>query len=138
MGSSTRRWTVQDRERVARLWCGVIGAAIAAQGLWAFVSPRGFYDVLAVFEPFNHHFIRDIGSMQMGIGIAAVVAARKATGLVVGLTALTAFQVLHVLSHVIDRDDGGRPAFDIAALGSAAALTVVALVFAVRPERRRA
>ena len=32
-----------------------------------------------------------------------------------------------MLSHVIDRDDGGRPAFDITALGLAAALTVVAL-----------
>jgi hypothetical protein len=124
---------LRDRERVARLWCAVIGGFFAVQGLWAFVSPRGFYDALAVFEPFNHHFIRDIGSMEMGIGIAALVAARKASGLVVGLTALAAFQVLHVLSHVIDRDDGGTPAFDIPALGLAAALTVAALVFAVRP-----
>lgn len=123
----------RDRERVARLWCGVIGAFVGLQGLWAFVAPRSFFDALAVFEPFNHHFVRDIGSMQMGIGIAAVVAARRATGLVVGLTALTAFQVLHVLSHVIDRDDGGRPAFDITALGLAAAVTAVALVYAARP-----
>lgn len=124
---------LSDRARVAQLWCAVIGGSFALQGLWAFVSPRGFYDALAVFEPFNHHFIRDIGSMEMGIGIAAIVAARRAGGLVVGLTALAAFQVLHVLSHVIDRDDGGRPAFDIAALGLAAALTVGALVFAARP-----
>jgi hypothetical protein len=100
------------------------------------VAPRSFYDTLAVFEPFNHHFIRDIGSIQMGVGIAGLVAARKASGLVVGLTGLASFQVLHVLSHVIDRDDGGRPAFDIAALGLAAALTVVALVYAARPAPR--
>jgi hypothetical protein len=127
------RELLRDRDRVARLWCAVIGGFFAAQGLWAFVSPRGFYDALAVFEPFNHHFIRDIGSIQMGIGLAGLVAARKASGLVVGLTGLASFQVLHVLSHVIDRDDGGRPAFDITALGLAAGLTVVALVFAARP-----
>jgi hypothetical protein len=124
---------LRDRERVARLWCAVIGGFFAVQGLWAFASPRGFYDALAVFEPFNHHFIRDIGSIQVGIGMAGLVAARKATGLVVGLTGLAVFQVLHVLSHVIDRDDGGRPTFDITALGIAAALTVVALVLAARP-----
>ena len=46
-------------DRTIRLLAASIGAVIAAQGVWAFLAPRSFYDVLAEFEPFNAHFIRD-------------------------------------------------------------------------------
>lgn len=121
--------------RTVRLLAAAIGVVIGAQGLWAFVSPRSFYDALATFEPFNAHFLRDIGAFQIGIGVAGVVSALRTSAVVVGLTGLAAVQVVHVVSHVIDRDAGGRPGFDITALGLAALLTLAALVFAVREDR---
>lgn len=122
--TETRAWL--------RLWCAAIGLLIAAQGVWAFVSPRSFYDTLAEFEPFNAHFIRDIGSLQIAVGIAGAVVALRVSALVVGLTGLATFQVVHVISHVVDRDAGGRPGFDIPALSIPALITVAALVVAVR------
>ena len=120
------------------LWCAVIGGVVAAQGLWAFLSPRSFYDTLATFEPFNAHFIRDIGSIQIGVGIAGLVGALRVRAVVAGLAGLVAFQAMHVVSHIVDRDAGGRPGFDIPALSLLAILTAAALVLAIRDERASA
>lgn len=123
-------------EQGVRLLALAIGAVIGLQGVWAFVAPRSFYDTLAEFPPFNAHFIRDIGTIQIGVGVAGVVGAlRRSNAVITGLAGLVAFQVMHVVSHVVDRDDGGRPGFDIPALGALALLTTVALVAAVRQAR---
>jgi hypothetical protein len=121
-------------DRTLRLLSASIGAVIGLQGLWAFLAPQSFFDALATFDPYNAHFIRDIGSFQIGIGVAGVVGALRTRAVVVGLAGLAAFQAVHVISHVVDRDAGGRPGFDIPALGALAILTVVALVIAVRQE----
>jgi hypothetical protein len=115
-----------------RLLAAAIGAAIAGQGLYAFLAPRSFFDVLATFEPYNAHFIRDIGTIQVGVGLAGVVSALRVRAVVAGLTGLVGFQVLHVVSHVVDRNAGGRPGFDIPALSALALVTVAALVIALR------
>ena len=119
-------------DRTLRLLSASIGAVIAAQGLWAFLAPRSFFDAVATFDPYNAHFIRDIGSFQLGIGVAGVVGALRTRAVVVGLAGLATFQSVHVISHVVDRDAGGRPGVDIPAFGALAILTVVALVMAVR------
>lgn len=127
------RWT--------RLLTLVVGGVFAVQGLWAFVSPRSFYDTLATFEPFNAHFLRDIGAAMVGVGTAAVVSALHPRALVAGLAGLSAFQVVHVVSHVVDRDRGGNPGLDIPMFAILAVLTVAALVVELRssetPDRSR-
>jgi hypothetical protein len=119
-------------ERMVRMFAAVVGGALAAQGVWAFVAPRSFFDTLATFEPYNAHFIRDIGAFSLGIGVAGLVSALRTRPVVVGLTGLSVFQGVHVLSHIVDRHAGGRPGVDIPALGLLAALTVAVLVIAVR------
>lgn len=119
--------------RAPRAWCGAVGAAIVVQGLWAFLAPRSFYDALATFPPYNSHFLRDIGAIQIGVGVAGVVGALRVRAAVAGLAGLVAFQIPHVYSHVVDRDNGGRPGFDIPALSLLALVTAVALVLAFRP-----
>jgi hypothetical protein len=121
-------------DRNLRLLAALIGGLIGLQGIWAFLAPRSFFDALATFEPYNAHFIRDIGSFQIGIGVAGVVGALRTRALVVGLAGLATVQAVHVVSHVIDRDAGGRPGFDIPSLAALAALTVVALVVAIRQD----
>ena len=127
------RWT--------RLLALVVGGSIAAQGLWAFLSPRSFYDVLATFEPYNAHFLRDVGSAMFGVGVAGVVAALQPRALVAGLAGLSGFQAVHVVSHVIDRDRGGNPGLDIPMFSILAVLTIAALISELRggpyvPEHR--
>lgn len=121
------RWT--------RLFALVVGASFATQGLWAFLSPRSFFDVLATFEPYNAHFLRDIGAGMLGVGTAGVVAALRPRALVAGLAGLTAFQAVHVLAHVIDRDRGGNPGLDIPMFAILAVLTAAALVVELRYDR---
>lgn len=115
-----------------RLFTGVIGTFVALQGVWAFIDPRSFYDTLATFEPYHPHFLRDIGAAEIGVGVAALVSALHPRAVVAGLAGLTAFQVPHVVSHVIDVDNGGNPGFDIPALSLLAGLTAAALFIAVR------
>jgi len=124
-----------NRLLVLRLCCAAIGTFFAAQGLWAFLAPRSFYDALATFEPFNEHFVRDIGAIQAGVGVGGAIGALRVRALVAGLAGLAGFQVLHVASHIIDRDAGGRPGLDIPALSLVAITTVAALIAAVRLPR---
>ena len=131
-----QRWLAAlDQAGAPRLWCGAVGVLFGLQGLWAFVAPRSFFDTLATFEPFNAHFVRDVGAIEIGVGVAGIVGAFRTSAAVTGLAALAAFQVLHVVSHVVDRQIGGRPGFDIPALSLAALITVIALGLALRSAR---
>jgi hypothetical protein len=121
-------------ERAVRLLSFSIGAVIAALGVWSFVAPRSFFDTTATFEPYNAHFLRDIGSMQIGLGVAGMVGATRHRAVVAGLAGLLAFEVLHVLSHVMSWNDGGRPGFDVPALSAMALLTAAALVAGLRQQ----
>ena len=113
--------------RVARPLLMTFGVFWLAIGLWAFFAPKSFFDVLAEFEPYNRHFIHDVGSMQIGIGLGAIVAARTLRPLIAAFVGLAGFQVMHVVSHVVDRDLGGRPWFDIPSLSAAAVIGLAAL-----------
>lgn len=122
--------------RLARPMLGLFGVFWLAIGLWAFFAPHQFFDTLATFEPYNRHFIHDIGSMQIGIGLGAIVAARTLRTLVAAFVGLSAFQVMHVVSHIVDRDLGGTPWFDIPSLTLAAVVGLAALAGARRGELR--
>lgn len=123
-----------QRLRSPQLWCGAVGLFFLTQGIWGYVAPRHFFDTLATFEPYNEHFMRDASAFEMGIAVAGVMGALRVSAAVVGLSGLLVFQVLHVLSHVIDRHEGGRPWFDIPSLSLVAVFTAVALVWAVRDQ----
>ena len=47
-------------------WIG--GISFAALGAWALIVPRSFFDAVARFEPYNQHFLQDIGAFQIGAG----------------------------------------------------------------------
>ena len=44
------------------------GIGLVGFGAWAMVSPSTFFEVLARFEPYNQHFLQDIGALQIGFG----------------------------------------------------------------------
>lgn len=102
-------------------------------GLWAFVDPAGFYDTLATFPPFNKHFLRDIGSFQLGIAATLLAVLRWRSGTVVALVGASVASVVHALSHLIDRDEGGRGS-DHILLWALALLLVAATVVQAREE----
>ena len=66
-----------------------------------------------------------------------LLAAARRSPVEVALGGFIAFEALHVVSHVIDRDLGGRPAFDIPALTLLAIAGVAALISGRRSEARQ-
>jgi hypothetical protein len=110
-----------------------IGVAFfAGFGLWAFVDPASFYDVLAEFPPYNRHFLRDAGAFQIGIGTALTAGAFRTDGMLAGLAGAAVAAVLHALSHVIDRDLGGRGTDHVFLWALAAALVLATVAQASR------
>jgi hypothetical protein len=116
-----------SRSGSAALAVGV-GAGLAALGLWAMVDPESFFERVALFEPYNQHFLQDLGALQVGLGAVLMLA-----GVLPALDALTVALVgvgiggaLHAVSHVIGIDLGGRPAIDIPVFGGLAVVLLVA------------
>jgi hypothetical protein len=104
-------------------------------GAWAFLAPRSFYDTLATFEPYNLHLLHDLGAFQLAIGASLLAALFWSDGLTVALAGAAVGAVVHDISHVMDRDLGGRSS-DPWALGLLAVLLLVALALRIRARRR--
>jgi hypothetical protein len=115
----------------------VIGAlAMLVPGVWAFFAPVGFADTIATFDPYNRHYLHDLGAFQIGVGVAALVAIWVRDGAVVGLSGLLAADGLHAVSHFMDRGLGGRST-DAPLITLVAVLALVALVARMRALRRQ-
>lgn len=107
----------------------LIGAAfLVGVGLWAFLAPQSFFDQLATFEPYNVHFLHDIGAFQVGLGAVLALAAfpDRVDGLAAALLGVGGGALLHTLGHVIDSDLGGSPTTDIPTLGILAVVLLAA------------
>ena len=89
------------------------GVFFIAVGTWALLAPRSFFDTLATFEPYNAHFLRDVGAFQIGLGAVLLLASRRRDALFVALAGVGAGSLAHVAAHLIDRNAGGNPALDI-------------------------
>lgn len=121
--------------RFARIVAALGVAFWLFSGLWAFLSPQSFFDNLATFEPYNEHFLHDLGAFSIGIGVALLLplVLPRLSALAVVLSASAVAALLHVLAHAIDNDLGGKDT-DIPGLGFFALLAVAA-AFAAWPKR---
>lgn len=83
----------------------VLGAYHGAVGVVMAAAPRTFYDQIAGFPPYNDHFIRDISTFYLAMGLALLVAAARTSWQVPLLFLALAQYVLHVINHVWDVAD---------------------------------
>ena len=95
---------------------GFGGIVLVVFGLWAMVAPSSFFEQLAQFEPYNQHFLQDVGAFQLGLGAVLLLALRYSDSLTSGLLGVGLGSAAHVVSHAVGTDLGGTPAFDIPAL----------------------
>ena len=104
------------------------GVAFVALGVWAMADPRSFFDALATFEPYNQHFLQDIGAFQVGLGAVLLLAAvpARADGLAVALVGVGVGAALHTVSHIVGHDLGGTPGRDIPFFAAIAILLLAA------------
>ena len=104
-------------------------------GLWAAFAPESFYEQLAVWPPYNVHFIHDIGAFQIGLGACLVLALFSDNALLVVLGGAGVGQAVHAWAHVIDRDQGGRASDPLMMVGFAVLLLVGAALARRAPDR---
>ena len=99
-------------------------------GAWALLQPSSFFDTVAHFEPYNQHFLQDIGAFQIGLGAVLLLAALvpDADALTVALLGSAVGALFHAASHIIGINLGGNPAADIPTF---AVLAIVLLVAGV-------
>ncbi|MEX0875026.1 MAG: pyridoxamine 5'-phosphate oxidase [Actinomycetota bacterium] len=106
-------------------------------GGWALLDPLSFYDQLATYPPYNLHLFHDVGAFQIGLGAALLLPLVMKDAALVGLTAVALGAALHAVSHIIDRDLGGRSTNPIALSGFAAIIVVGAILRARELQTRR-
>lgn len=101
----------------------ITGGLLVSSGLWAMIAPRSFFKKAATFDPYNQHFIQDIGAFQIGLGAVLVLAAFVSNdALAIGLLGVGVGSTAHTMSHVVGLDLGGKPRTDIPTFAVLAAL----------------
>ncbi len=115
------------------------GVVLAALGVWAMVAPQAFFDSIANFDPYNQHLIQDIGAFQIGLGAVLLLASMtsRPDALAVALLGVGIGSSAHLVSHLVGRDLGGRPAVDIPFFVALGALLLGTGVARWRSVRRR-
>ena len=115
-------------QRILPIALGVLAAYELAIGLWMVASPRSFFDQVAAFGAYPPHFIRDVSTWQLALGVALAAGVSRPSWRA-PLLAFAALQTgLHAINHWVDVNDAsslGMGLFDATTL---TALFVVVVV----------
>lgn len=113
-----------------------LGAAFfLAFGLWPFLDARSFFDEIAEFEPYNPHFLHDIGAFQLGIGATLAIALWQRTDAIFAALAGAGIgAALHSAAHIRDSDLGGSDS-DIFVQAAVAVLLLAGAAWKLTPDR---
>ena len=91
----------------------LVGVGLAAfaiinvlTGLFAAIDPKGFYDAVGPFGPYNDHYIRDAAAAMVGsLGLAMAIAVFRASWRV-GVLGYALLQfAFHAVNHLVDIGD---------------------------------
>lgn len=97
-----------NRNRLVAVLTGLGAAFFLVFGLWSFREPRSFFDQFAQFEPYNAHFLHDIGAFQVGIGTTLAMALwRRTDAIFAALGGAGVGAAFHVANHIRDTEMGG-------------------------------
>lgn len=106
----------------------VLAVGHLALGVWMALSPGTFFRGFAAFGTRNDHYVRDVGTLYVALGLVLLAAVRRPSW----RTPILLFAVLqygfHLLNHVIDIGDS-QPGWigpaDVAALAAMEVLLIV-------------
>src|SRR5262245_50223562 len=80
----------------------LLAAALSlAAGAWALIAPHSFATFTG-FEPYNRHFVHDLGAFQLGIGVALLLSTAWRDAPAVALAGFLAGDAAHAVSHWVD------------------------------------
>jgi hypothetical protein len=83
----------------------IAGAYHLVLGAFMVVAPRTFFEEIAAYGPYNDHYIRDIASFYLAMGVMLVLAAGRRAWQVPVLAFCLIQYAFHVLNHVWDVSD---------------------------------
>ncbi len=123
-------------DRLVRLGLLAYGGMQLALGLWQGLSPGTFYDALGPFGGQNDHYIRDVASWTVALGVLCLLAASRPTWRLPVLALAAVQSGLHTVNHLLDAGEADTHWVGIADAVSLAVLSVL-LVALVRKEAAR-
>jgi predicted anti-sigma-YlaC factor YlaD len=126
----------RERTDVVTVALLLVGATQLLTGVWLMVDPGSFYDAIATYPPRNDHFLRDIGSWNVALGLAALIAWRRPSWRVPMLGVLTVNYGLHAVSHLINVDDAEPESLGVVNLVLLAGATVLLAALFAREARK--
>jgi hypothetical protein len=108
-------------------------------GAFQFFAPGPFYDSLGEFPPENHHFIKDVSTFYIALGVVLYISVRRRSWRVPVLIYATVEYALHSIAHLVDVGDAASDFKGWFAFFALAFLTVVLAALAtiawrVQPE----
>ena len=107
--------------------------------LFAAFDPRGFYDAIGPFPPYNDHYIRDAaGAMVGSLGVAMAIAVYRRSWRVGVLGYAVLHFAFHTVNHLVDIGDADPESVgvvDFISLALGAGLLGWLFTRAVREER---
>ena len=111
----------------------VFAAAQVVLGLLLWLAPGFFHDEIGPYGARNDHYMADLATWYLALGVAALVAVRRASWRVPVLALALIQYALHSLNHLIDigeADPGWLGPFNFVSL----LLTTVLLAWMLRRE----
>lgn len=140
-------WTPGQR-RWLRGGLAVLAATPAFVGIWATVSPRGFYSGfpggghhwVSAVGPYDEHLVRDVGALYLGslvlLGLTFVWLERRLVQAALISYAVAAIPHLVYHATALDNFSTGDAVAELAALALNVVLPLALLVMARRPVER--
>jgi len=115
-----------------------LGATQLALGAFQAIAPGVFFDAVADFGSRNDHYLRDVSTLYLALGISLLLAASRPAWRIPVLAFATIQYALHALNHLIDigeADPGWVGPFDFVALALFAALLAYVMRDAAASQR---
>lgn len=107
-------------------------------GAYMFFAPGSFYDSLGKFGLENHHFIKDVSTFYIALGIVLYVSSHRPSWRIPVLAFAVIEYALHTINHLIDVGDAastGKGWFAVFSIGLLTAVLAFLLAAAARGVR---
>lgn len=130
-----RTGVLSDADRLGLVGFGIYHLAI---GVFMAIDPGAFFELIGPFGERNDHYVRDVASFQIPLGVALLAAVRQRAWRAPVLAFATLQWTLHALNHLVDIGAAATPwigAADFVLLAAGAAVLGWLLARAVRAER---
>lgn len=78
-------------------------------GAFMFFTPQAFYDSLGKFPPSNHHYIKDVATFYIALGVVFFVSTRLRSWRTPVLVFAALEYAIHAINHLVDVGKAATP-----------------------------